>query len=217
MLNVTTCSDDSRLRLLGGVLGCARATEGLAWIISVRAIVNVKDRSTFLIYVADKIYTGWEGLKRWLEELDLRTQRAMIIKPWEEFHLYMSVCANIRLPMKEARLPTDTLVEHGCSMMCLDNQYVFADSLCSNMREARHWYGALIAFEPGYCWRKSSWSINVLFPKMECLRALSIFNASIRLRQCCRASKLGSSSLRRLDRCLNNVVQEAPSVQHTCT
>jgi hypothetical protein len=46
MLNVTTCSDDSRLGLLGGVLGCARATEGLAWIISVRAIVNGKDGST---------------------------------------------------------------------------------------------------------------------------------------------------------------------------
>jgi hypothetical protein len=39
LLNVTTCSDDGRLGLLGGVLCCARATEGLAWIISVRAIV----------------------------------------------------------------------------------------------------------------------------------------------------------------------------------
>jgi hypothetical protein len=46
LLNVTTCSDDGRFGLLGGVLCCAGATEGLAWIISVRAIVNVKNGST---------------------------------------------------------------------------------------------------------------------------------------------------------------------------
>jgi hypothetical protein len=46
LLNVTTCSDGGRLGLLGGVLGCVSATEGLAWIISVRAIVNVKNEST---------------------------------------------------------------------------------------------------------------------------------------------------------------------------
>jgi hypothetical protein len=46
LLNVTTCSDGGRLGLLGGVLGCASATEVLAWIISVRAIVNVKNEST---------------------------------------------------------------------------------------------------------------------------------------------------------------------------
>jgi hypothetical protein len=47
LLNVTTRSEDGRLGLLGGVLGRARATEGLAWIISVRAIVNVKNGLTF--------------------------------------------------------------------------------------------------------------------------------------------------------------------------
>jgi hypothetical protein len=41
-LNVTTRSDDGRLGLLGGVLGCA--TEGLAWSISIGAIVNEKVR-----------------------------------------------------------------------------------------------------------------------------------------------------------------------------
>jgi hypothetical protein len=40
LLNVITRSDDGRLGLLGGVHGRARPTEGLAWIISVRAIVN---------------------------------------------------------------------------------------------------------------------------------------------------------------------------------
>jgi hypothetical protein len=43
LLNVTTCSDGGRFGLLGGVLGCASATEVLAWVISVRTIVNVKD------------------------------------------------------------------------------------------------------------------------------------------------------------------------------
>ena len=46
LLNVTTCSDDGRLGLLGGVLGCARATEVLAWIISIGAI-NEKDGRRF--------------------------------------------------------------------------------------------------------------------------------------------------------------------------
>jgi hypothetical protein len=39
LLNIIICSDDNRLRLLGGVLCYARATEGLAWIISIRAII----------------------------------------------------------------------------------------------------------------------------------------------------------------------------------
>jgi hypothetical protein len=45
LLNVIICSDDGRLGLLGGVL-CCRAIEGLAWIISIRTIVNVKNGST---------------------------------------------------------------------------------------------------------------------------------------------------------------------------
>jgi hypothetical protein len=46
LLNIITCSDDGRLGLLGGVLGCARATEGLAWIISIGSI-NKKDGRRF--------------------------------------------------------------------------------------------------------------------------------------------------------------------------
>jgi hypothetical protein len=51
--------------------------------------------------------------KNWM----LRTQRAMMMKTSEELRPYISVCANIRLPMKEAGLPLDALVAHGRSMM----------------------------------------------------------------------------------------------------
>jgi len=70
----------------------------------------------------------------------LRTQRAMMMKTSEELHPYISVCANIRLPMKEAGLPLDALAAHGRSMMRwrLDNQDGFADSPYSNVGEARH-------------------------------------------------------------------------------
>ena len=47
----------------------------------------------------------------------LRTQRAIIIKTSEELHPYISVCANIRLLIKEARLPLDALVAYSYSMM----------------------------------------------------------------------------------------------------
>jgi hypothetical protein len=39
------------------------------------------------------------------------------MKTSEELHPYISVCANIRLPIKEAGLPLDALAAHGCSMM----------------------------------------------------------------------------------------------------
>jgi hypothetical protein len=70
----------------------------------------------------------------------LRTQRAIMMKTLEELHLYISVCANIRLPIKEAGLPLDALVAYGSSMMRwrLDNQDGFGDSLYSNVGEARH-------------------------------------------------------------------------------
>jgi len=70
----------------------------------------------------------------------LRTQWAMMMKTSEELHPYISVCANIRLPMKEAGLPLDALVAHGRSMMRwrLDNQDGFGDSPYSNVGEARH-------------------------------------------------------------------------------
>jgi hypothetical protein len=40
-----------------------------------------------------------------------------MMKTLEELHPYISVCANIRLPMKEARLPLDALVAYGYSIM----------------------------------------------------------------------------------------------------
>jgi hypothetical protein len=63
-----------------------------------------------------------------------------MIKTSEELHPYISVCANIRLLIKEAGLPLDTLAAHGRSMMRwrLDNQDGFADSPYSNVGEARH-------------------------------------------------------------------------------
>ena len=63
-----------------------------------------------------------------------------MIKTSEELRPYISVCANIRLPMKEAGLPLDVLAAHGRSMMRwrLDNQDGFADSLYNNVWEARH-------------------------------------------------------------------------------
>ena len=57
LLNVTTCSDDGRLGLLGGMLCCARATEGQAWIISVRAIIARRMGRPFDMRDS-KIYTG---------------------------------------------------------------------------------------------------------------------------------------------------------------
>jgi hypothetical protein len=79
----------------------------------------------------------------------------MMMETSEELHPYISVCANIRLLMKEAGLPLDALVAHGRSMMrwSLDNQDSFADSAYSNVGEARH------------CWRKSSWRIDPAIPK----------------------------------------------------
>jgi hypothetical protein len=44
LFNVTTCSDEGRFGLLGGVVGCA--TEGLTWSISIGAVVNEKGVST---------------------------------------------------------------------------------------------------------------------------------------------------------------------------
>ncbi len=72
LLNVITCSDDSRLGLLGGVLCCARATEGLAWIISVLAIVSAK----------------------MFKELDARNA-VMIMKTSDGLHTYIFACVNI--------------------------------------------------------------------------------------------------------------------------
>jgi hypothetical protein len=62
------------------------------------------------------------------------------MKTSEELDPYISVCANIRLPMKEAGLPLDALAAHGRSMVCwrLDNQDGSADSPYSNVGEARH-------------------------------------------------------------------------------
>jgi hypothetical protein len=40
-----------------------------------------------------------------------------MIKTLEELHPYISVYANIRLPIKEAGQPLDTLVAHGRSMI----------------------------------------------------------------------------------------------------
>jgi hypothetical protein len=94
----------------------------------------------------------------------LRAQRAIIMKTSKELHPYISVCANIRLLIKEAGLPLDALVAHGRSMMCwrLDNQDGFADSLYSNVGEARH------------CWRKSSWCIKRLYVVLSLLLVLPI-------------------------------------------
>jgi hypothetical protein len=63
-----------------------------------------------------------------------------MMKTLEELHPYISVCANIRLPMKEARLPLDALVAYSYSMMRwrLDNQDGFSNSPYSNIGEARH-------------------------------------------------------------------------------
>jgi hypothetical protein len=52
-----------------------------------------------------------------IEELDAENTEAMMMKTSEELHYYISVCANIRLPMKEAGLPLDVLVAYGCNMM----------------------------------------------------------------------------------------------------
>ena len=41
----------------------------------------------------------------------------MMMKTLEELHPYISVYTNIRLPMKEARLPLDALIAHGYSIM----------------------------------------------------------------------------------------------------
>ena len=75
-----------------------------------------------------------------IEELDAENTEHDDDENSEELHPYISVCANIRLPMKEAGLPLDALVAHGCSMIRwrLDNQGGFADSPCSNVGEARH-------------------------------------------------------------------------------
>jgi hypothetical protein len=53
-----------------------------------------------------------------IEELDAENIEVMMMKTSEELHYYISVCANIRLPMKEAGLPLDVLVAHGYNMMC---------------------------------------------------------------------------------------------------
>jgi hypothetical protein len=62
------------------------------------------------------------------------------MKTSEELHAYISVYANIRLPKKKAGLPLDALVAHGRSIMRwrLHNRGSFADSLYSNVEEARH-------------------------------------------------------------------------------
>jgi len=49
-----------------------------------------------------------------------------MMKTSEKLRPYISVCANIRLPMKEAGLLLDALAAHGRSMMRwrLDNQAI---------------------------------------------------------------------------------------------
>lgn len=49
-----------------------------------------------------------------MEELDAENTE----KTSEELQPYISVCTDIRVPMKEAGPPLDALVARGCSMMC---------------------------------------------------------------------------------------------------
>jgi hypothetical protein len=64
-----------------------------------------------------------------------------------DLHPYISVCADIRLPMKEAGLPLDILAAHGCSMMCwrLESRSVRWFTMQAMRGEAR-FDGALIGY-----------------------------------------------------------------------
>jgi hypothetical protein len=51
----------------------------------------------------------YEGLERWLKELDAENPESDNDKNFRGMHLYISVCANIKLPMKEAGLPLEPM------------------------------------------------------------------------------------------------------------